>query len=313
MGMQKYHLPLLMGLAWCLLLAVVPVRHAVALGANSASSAIKPHTKNEPTQTTPQRLKLEAPVQGWNVRGLVDKSDEAVVSYPYSPINRGAYRGRRVISGQFGGRYPSQSVQGNATAHAQPKKGKPKPATLVVNGNAMPLWVDEQGRFAKPYAFGHGSNSVEVRSADGKQMRRVQFLEQAANKPKARLRIICGWDDNAAEVDMHVITPDGQHATWSSPVLSNGGGFEPDTVDGPGPEMFVMTAPVRGLYQVYVNYWGNFDPSGYNFDENKRQRPIITTTVTLIFEENTPHERRERFVVPLRKIGEVTLVKQFTY
>lgn len=112
---------------------------------------------------------------------------------------------------------------------------------------------------------------------------------------------------------MHVITPDGQHATWSSPVLSNGGGFEPDTVDGPGPEMFVMTAPVRGLYQVYVNYWGNFDPSGYNFDEANRQRPVITTMVTLVFEENTANERRETFVVPLRKLGETTLVKQFRY
>lgn len=288
--------------------ALLHVGQVVALGTTPTA----PNTSNQT-----HGLKLEAPVQGWNVKGLVDKSDEAVVSYPFSPIDRGAYKGRRVIRGQFGGRFPSnlpnKSVEGNATAHAQPKKGKPKPATLVVNGNAMPLWVDEQGQFAKPYAFGHGSNSVEVRSADGKQLRRVQFLEQAVNKPKARLRIICGWDDNAAEVDMHVITPDGQHATWSSPVLSNGGGFEPDTVDGPGPEMFVMTAPVRGLYQLYVNYWGNFDPSGYNFDESNRQQPIITTTVTLVFEENTPHERRETFTVPLRKVGEATLVKQFTY
>lgn len=274
------------------------------------TGAVMAQPVQQATDAVAGDMRLQQPLQGWNSRGMVDGSDRAVVSYPYSPVHRGAYRGRRVIRGQV----PAvAAAQSNATAHAQPEKGKPRPATLVVNGNAMPLWVDEKGRFAKPYAFGHGSNSVEVRSADGRQVRRAQFLEQAADRPRARLRIICGWDDNAAEVDMHVITPDGQHATWSSPVLSNGGGFEPDTVDGPGPEMFVMTAPVRGLYQVYVNYWGNFDPSGYNFDEANRQRPVITTMVTLVFEENTANERRETFVVPLRKLGETTLVKQFRY
>lgn len=36
---------------------------------------------------------------------------------------------------------------------------------------------------------------------------------------------------------------------------------------------------------------------------------MITATLTLVFNENTPNERRETMVVPLRKIGDLQLVK----
>jgi uncharacterized protein YfaP (DUF2135 family) len=77
--------------------------------------------------------------------------------------------------------------------------------------------------------------------------------------------------------------------------------------------MFTMTSPQRGTYQVWINYWGNFGSEGYHFDESTRQRPIITTRVTLVFNENTARERREDIVVPLRSIGELNLVKTFMY
>ena len=144
-------------------------------------------------------------------------------------------------------------------------------------------------------------------------MRRVQFYETNRSRPQAAIRILCAWDDSQAEVDLHVVTPDGQHAFFAHPVLTNGGGLDVDSVDGPGPENFAMTAPLRGVYRVWVNYWGNFGPSGYHFDETTRQRPIISTRVTLVFNENTPRERREDVVIPLRSIGELTLVKTFVY
>jgi uncharacterized protein YfaP (DUF2135 family) len=37
---------------------------------------------------------------------------------------------------------------------------KSPPATLVVNGVAMPQRVNEDGSFARPYAFPAGSNSA---------------------------------------------------------------------------------------------------------------------------------------------------------
>jgi uncharacterized protein YfaP (DUF2135 family) len=237
---------------------------------------------------------VESPRGGWNVSGLTDNNGEAAYAYPPSPIDRGAQRYRSLITGHL------------------KAAGPRKPATLIVNGNAMPLYADEDGRYVRPYAFGRGSNSVEVRDGDGTRQR-VQTFEANPTKNQAQLRIILSWDDSQAELDMHVITPDGQHAFWARPVLTNGGGLDVDSVDGPGPEMFTLTAPVRGNYHVYINYWGNFGGEGYHFDESTREKPIITARVSIITYENTLQEKREIFVVPVRKIGDLMLVKSFIF
>lgn len=239
---------------------------------------------------------LQTPSGGWNRAGLTDKSDDMAVAYPYSLIDRGAQKNRLMIRGQI------DRVRKTRPFHQ-----------MVVNGNPTPLYTDDEGRFARGYAFGSGSNSVEIRAPDGKPLKRVQFYEADRSRPQPTVRVIAAWDDNQAEVDLHIITPDGQHAFFGHPFLTNGGGLDADSVDGPGPEMFTMTSAMHGVYQVWVNYWGNFGSAGYHFDESTRQRPIITTRVTLVFHENTARERREEIVVPLRSIGELTLVKSFVY
>lgn len=243
-----------------------------------------------------REMQLDSPTGGWNVSGMVDKSSELAAAYPTPPVDRGRQKNRTLISGKI----------------AQQGQNRVVPK-LIVNGNAMPLYANPDGTFARPYAFGKGSNSIEIRSADGKERKRVQFYEASSVKVQPRIRIICSWDDGFAEVDMHIITPDGQHAFWAAPVLSNGGGLDVDSVDGGGPEMFSMSAPMHGQYHVYVNYWGNFNAAGYNFDTTQHERDLISTQITLLFDENTPHEKRETLMVPLRRIGDLTLVKSFSY
>jgi uncharacterized protein YfaP (DUF2135 family) len=245
--------------------------------------------------TAQAQLELEKPTGGWNYSGLTDGSDEVRFAYPTPPIDRGGQKHRTLILG---------NIRDAAKMRVPP--------TLVVNGNPMPLYAGKDGAFARPWAFGAGSNGVEVRLPQG-QRKRVQFYEANAGRPQAQLRMVLTWDDPQAEVDLHVITPDGQHAFWAQPVLSGGGGFDVDSVDGAGPEIFSVAAPVRGTYRVYVNYWGNFGASGYHFDEGTRQRDVITARVTLIAHENSVKERRESFVVPLRKIGDLNLVKAFIH
>jgi uncharacterized protein YfaP (DUF2135 family) len=241
------------------------------------------------------QVQLDAPRAGWNASGAIDHPGEVRVAYPPSPIDRGAQKYRTMIEGRL--------------QHADNER----PHRLIVNGNPMPLYTGNDGRFARPYAFGVGSNSVEIRAPDGRPVKRLQFYEVNPGKTQAAIRIILSWDDNQAEVDLHVVTPDGQHAFWAAPVLANGGGLDVDSVDGAGPEMFSMAAPLHGAYHVYVNYWGNFGGGGYHFDEKTRKRDVITTTVTMVFNENTLREKRETFVIPLRKIGDLTLVKSFLY
>jgi hypothetical protein len=139
----------------------------------------------------------------------------------------------------------------------------------------------------------------------------VLATDGAAYRVRATKELLV--DAPSAEVDMHVLTPDGRHAFWARPVLQGGGGLDVDSVDRPGPEVFSMTGPPRGAYHVYVNYWGNLGPGGYHFDESTRGVPVIETRVTLVTYENTPKEKRETFVIPLRKIGDLTLVKSLLF
>jgi uncharacterized protein YfaP (DUF2135 family) len=242
--------------------------------------------------TAAAAVDLESPTGGWRNSEQDDRLSEVRAAYPKPPVDRGGQRHRTLIKGHI------------------EKAGKDRrPYQFIVNGNAMPLYTDEQGLFIKLWAFGPGSNSVEIRSPDGQQRKRLQFYEAHTSKTQAKIRIILGWDDAKAEVDLHVITPDGQHAFWARPVLRNGGGLDVDSVDGGGPEIFSMASPLKGTYLIYVNYWGNFDPAGYHFDETRREKPVITTMVTIITNENTVHEKRETYVTPLRKIGDLTFVK----
>ncbi|MFB4369928.1 MULTISPECIES: YfaP family protein [unclassified Pseudomonas] len=249
----------------------------------------------EPGRTEPS-VSLQSPTGGWRYYGLNDGDSDARVAYPTPPIDRGAQRGRSLIEGTL-----------KNIGHLR------APHRLVVNGNPLPLYTDEQGSFARPYAFGAGSNSVELVAGEGQSLKRIQFFEANSLRTPARIRMVLGWDDPKAELDLHVVTPDGQHAFWSHPVLSNGGGLDVDSVDGPGPEMFTMTAPLQGTYLVYVNYWGNLGSEGYNFEAGSNQNEIITAQINLIFNENTVNEKRETFVVPLRAIGELLFVKSFNY
>jgi len=56
-----------------------------------------------------------------------------------------------------------------------------------------------------------------------------------------------------------------------------------------------------GIYHVYVNYYG------------AGERPDIITTarIAIIQDEGSPREKQQVFSVPLRKPGELTLVRSF--
>ncbi|WP_191486400.1 YfaP family protein [Pseudomonas sp. FEN] len=240
---------------------------------------------------------LQEPTGGWRYSGFLDRSEAPRVAYPTPPIDRGIQRSRTPIEGRI-----------------NPPSGPRTPHVLSVNGNPLNLYTDDAGRFVRPYAFGAGSNNVEVRSSEGKSLKRVQFYEANKQITPARIRVVLGWDDPKAELDLHIITPDGQHAFYAHPALTNGGGLDPDGVDGPGPEMFTMTAPLHGTYLIYVNYWGNYSASdGYNFTERANQNEVITSQINLVLNENTVDEKRESFTVPLRAIGDLLLVKTFNY
>ena len=232
--------------------------------------------------SAPALAELTAPISGWRL-GNPDTPFTQPVQYP------------AVRPGIDADMPVSAQIRGRIRAHGK----KSDTATLVVNGNAMPVRLDESGAFARPYSFGAGSNSVEVIS--GEERSRIQFHQSANGQPVSRLRILLSWDTNGTDLDMHVLTPSGQHA-WYGQRAVNGGAIDVDVTDGYGPEIFASPAPEKGLYQIYVNFYGG----GKNDNLTIARLSIITN-------ESTPHEKRQEFTVPMRFSGELVLVRQFMY
>ena len=234
-----------------------------------------------------ETVTLEAPIGGWRHSSGQHEDYTQPVHYPAVTTSTPEGQSRAaLIAGQIKG---------------LPKGGQP-PATLIVNGVAMPQSIGEDGRFSRPYAFNNGSNSVEIRSANGAS-RRVQFYEGNTGRSRPKLRVVLGWDSDGTDLDLHVVSPDGQHVWYGDRVVENGGALDVDVTTGFGPEIYATPAPLHGTYLVYVNYYGSGD----------NQDIITTAQLTLITEEGTPSEKRETFRVPLRRAGELTLVKSFQY
>ncbi|MCU7248936.1 YfaP family protein [Pseudomonas koreensis] len=243
-------------------------------------------------------VKLDTPVGGWR-SGAPDGGGESfrqTVNYPASSVNTPVGQANTArISGQIA---------------ATPKNNEP--GRLIVNGVSMPLKIGDGGRFDRPFSFPNGSNSVEVRSPDGQQRHRTQFLNTSGGATPAKLRVLLAWDSDGTDLDLHLITPDGAHIWYGDRTAPNGAALDVDVTTGYGPEIFAMPAPLKGQYLVYVNYFGG----GYRGDDeggDEAVQPLTTAQVTVITEEGTPSEKMETFLVPMRAVGELTLVKSFSY
>ncbi|MCO5401700.1 YfaP family protein [Ralstonia soli] len=253
-------------------------------------------------QTDSSNIEMSAPLNGWRYSAGDTSRYTQDVHYPAVVVNTPPGQG---AASMIAGR-----IRNTPKAAALAEDNKPRRrrgadgssvGTLVVNGVAMPQRIEADGTFSRPYAFGAGSNSVEVRSARG-DAKRVQFYDSYAGRPRPRLRVVLSWDTDGTDLDLHVISPDGQHAWYGNRVAQNGGALDVDVTTGYGPEIYSNPAPPPGTYLVYVNYYGSGNDSS----------AITTATVSVITDENTPSERQQTFVVPMRKAGDLTLLRSFT-
>lgn len=239
---------------------------------------------------------IDTPIGGWR-KGSDDGAHfMQQVNYPASSVNSAADQAN------------TARISGQIKATPKPADG---PARLIVNGVSMPLKVQEDGSFDRPFVFPSGSNSVEVRNADGSAKHRVQFYNRGSGETPAKLRVVLSWDSDNTDLDLHVVTPDGGHI-WYGDRSAVGGALDVDVTTGYGPEMFASPTPLSGEYLVYVNYFGG----GSSSDEDGAETPVqalTTAQVTIISEEGTPSEKQESFIVPMRATGELTLVKKFSY
>ena len=236
-------------------------------------------------------IHFSAPVNGWRNSAGDDARYTQDVHYPAVAVNTPENQSANaLIAGQ---------IKDNPKA-ATRKKDSDSVATLVVNGLPLPQRIGADGTFSRPFAFGAGSNSVELRTASGTR-KRVQFYDAYAGKPQARLRAVLAWDTDDTDLDLHVISPGGSHAYYGNRIAPDGGALDVDVTTGYGPEIYSNAAPQSGTYLVYVNYYG----SGEDADH------VTVARVTIITDAGTLHEKQETVEAPMRQAGELVLVKRF--
>lgn len=231
-------------------------------------------------------VELDQPKGGWRQSESFERYTQEV-NYPAASVNTPSDTASTAL------------ISGRISSHPKARSQ----ATLIVNGTSMPMRVESDGRFSRPYAFGRGSNSVEVRYPEDGSRQRVQFYDGSSNKRQSRLRVVLSWDSDGTDLDLHVVTPTGQHAWYGDRVIPSGGALDVDVTTGYGPEIFSSPAPEKGLYLIYVNYYG----SGYGVKD------LTIAQVAVISNENTPDEKRQTFQVPMRRAGDLTLVSSFVY
>jgi uncharacterized protein YfaP (DUF2135 family) len=236
------------------------------------------------------QVRIDDPKAGWRVAPTQQQDFLQEVHYPASNVNSSAMSAAALIRGHIAG-----------VKKADNPKAARRPATLVVDGIAMPMVVGEDGRFERPWSFGSGAHGIEVRSPDGQQVKRTTFFEAQKNRVPTRLRVILNWTSDNTDLDLHVVSPDGQHVFYGNRVSPNGGALDVDVTTGFGPEIYATPAPVQGAYHVYVNYYGS----------GERRDVITVAQVTIVQDEGTSSEKQQVFRVPMRKPGELTLVRSF--
>ncbi len=257
----------------------------LSFGLGLSLSVSSPASAQAPERSA---VEITAPVGGWRYTQATPGEFMQEVTYPAASVNTNR-----------AGANASALIAGRIARVAKAKQAPPSPARLVVNGVTLPLDVQPEGQFARPWSFGSGSQGVSVSTAAGRQQ--VQFFEANAHRARTRLRVVLSWDSPMTDLDLHVVSPEGEHVFYGHRMDSHGGALDVDVTTGFGPEIFAHPAPPSGLWQVYINYYG----------AGEAQEDLTVAQITVIENEGTLREKQQVRRVPMRKPGELTLVHAF--
>jgi uncharacterized protein YfaP (DUF2135 family) len=100
------------------------------------------------------------------------------------------------------------------------------------------------------------------------------------------LSLVLTWEDDRADVDLHVTGPTGEKVHFKNRNGTDGGLLYYDVTDGYGPEIYTLGDARPGAYEVSVVYYGG-------------SAKLLRAHLTVLEDAGTPAERRRDIPITL--------------
>ncbi len=168
-------------------------------------------------------------------------------------------------------------------------------ATIVVNGSAADFDV-AGGSFSYQLILAPGVNRILVVAENAAGVGRDAVTVHSV-VPDRDVKVVMTWD-TATDIDLHVVDPNGEECFYSSSETKIGGQLDHDDTDGFGPETFLLSNAIEGIYTVKTKYYGG-----------EGGQTLVKITVVLF--EGTPEESRRDHYRLLTRAGEFVEVCSF--
>lgn len=125
--------------------------------------------------------------------------------------------------------------------------------------------TDLPGKISCYSGIASGSLTIASIAVEDIEERRdeVRIAEAALLGGYGDIQITLTWN-NEADLDLHVVDPNGEEIYWSHKTSLSGGYLDYDKIDGYGPENVYWEdgAAPAGVYKVYVHHY-DWDDAGY--------------------------------------------------
>jgi len=104
--------------------------------------------------------------------------------------------------------------------------------------------------------------SLRRRYEDAAKPLRDCVVQGVSNLPVTRdISLVLTWEDNAADVDLHIFEAKGEHISYQDRESEQGGLLYYDITDGYGPEIYVLGKGAQGKYKLQVVYYSGSQPN----------------------------------------------------
>ncbi|WP_420574863.1 VIT domain-containing protein [Kordia sp.] len=88
-----------------------------------------------------------------------------------------------------------------------------------------------------------------------KELKLTKEEQKAFTAMPVDVRIVIDWNHNETDIDLWVFDPKGEKAYYQNPRTEIGGRMSDDLRQGYGPEEYMLRNEMKGVYDIYVNYF----------------------------------------------------------